>query len=154
DPIINAHTDKVITIASPFHGSPLANEAWMTKELNQDPFYCPMRLTNKLSYWIARRMYPTFEQDFHWDNFDRAIAAQENAVAAEDGEAAKTAWINPYLNEKLDHLVTYGSYFGVDESSSTMLLKALNVHQSLPKEKSVFHSLFSYHIFVCLVQAH
>lgn len=146
DPEINAHTDKVITIATPFHGSPLANPTWLKQQLKDDSVLSPVRLTNKLSYWIARKRYPSFEADFHWDNFDSAISADEYKKCNGRGE------VKGYVTAYSDKLITYGSYFGVDVDPKHQLPQALGVDETLPKEKPHFRNPFSRHFIFSLIR--
>lgn len=146
DPLINAHTDKVITIATPFHGSPLANPHWLKKQLKTTSIFSPVRMTNKISYWVARKKYPSFEADFHWDNFDNAITAEEYARNKGRGE------LRGYAAAYSEKLITYGSYFGADIDPDQTLPKALGVNDPLPKEHPRLQNPFSKHFLFSLIR--
>lgn len=146
DPVIHAHVDKVITVGTPFHGSPLASPDWLRKQLRQTSIFSPVRMTNRISYWVARRMFPSFEADFHWDNFDTAISEEEYAMAKGRG------YVQGYAAAHCDKFVTYGSYFGVDIDPDQALPKALGVHEPLPTEKPRFRNPFSRHFLFSLIR--
>jgi pimeloyl-ACP methyl ester carboxylesterase len=146
DPVINASTEKVITVATPFHGSPLANPAWLRAQLKQESIFSPVRMTHKISYWVARKKYPSFEADFHWDNFDNAISEEEYSRTNGRGE------LKGYVTAYSDKLITYGSYFGADIDPQQQLPKELGVQTPIPKESTRWRNPFSKHFLFALIR--
>lgn len=145
DPVINAHTERVITIATPFHGSPLANPDWVKEQLKEESSFSAVKMTNGLSYWIAKKKYPTFEKDFQWDNFDKALSEE----TVEPVNQLSSDFVNAYSNK----LITYGSYFGGSEVDPTgELPKALGLAKPLPKEKAHFRMPWSRHLMFTLIR--
>jgi pimeloyl-ACP methyl ester carboxylesterase len=146
DPYIMAHTEKVITIATPHHGSPLASTSWLREELKDNSLLSPVRMTSRISYLIAKAKYPTFEKDFAWDNFDGAIAG--------DQVVSDNAIMNdPVYLESLDKkLITYGSYFGTGRVVSQQLSNELGIELVTPKERSGIRNFFSKHLIFSLVR--
>lgn len=131
DEYVYTHTHTVLTIATPFHGSPLANPEWLSRQVAQDSPLSLVRLTHKLAYDITGRKYPTFREDFHWDNFDGAIPSEDYL---------KHNGPKPIVDYSLDgkkNFITYGSFFGVDESN-THLPEVLDLKRPLPEEDPKF----------------
>jgi hypothetical protein len=144
DPVINAHTERVITIATPFHGSPLANPGWVKEQLKEESSFSAVKMTNGLSYWIAKKKYPTFEADFQWDNFDKALSHQPYEHAKNPSD-----YVTAYSNK----LITYGSYFGGSEiDPNGELPKALGLEKPLPKEKVRLRMPWSRHLMFTLIR--
>jgi hypothetical protein len=144
DPVINAHTERVITIATPFHGSPLANPDWVKEELKEESSFSAVKMTNSLSYWIAKKKYPTFESDFQWDNFDKALSYQPAEQPKKPSD-----YVTAYSNK----LITYGSYFGGSEvDPNGELPKALGLEKPLPKEKTRLRMPWSRHLMFTLIR--
>jgi pimeloyl-ACP methyl ester carboxylesterase len=149
DPFINAHTEKVITVATPFHGSPLASPEWFKQQLTHDSILSPVRMTNRISYWVAKKKFPSFESDFKWDNFDQAMkepsaVGNRSQKQQQDAKAYATAYSNKFI--------TYGSYFGVDIDPDQKLPKALGIQETLPVEKPQLRNPFSKHFMFSLVR--
>ncbi len=143
---LNDRTEQVITIATPFHGSPLANPDWMRQQAKSDSIFSPVRLSMDFAYWITRRMYPSFEADFQWDNFDQAIATEEFETFNGRNE------LKGYNLEKKKNFITYGSYFGRGIDPDHILPKALGIEEPLPKEKFKLKQLFSKSFLFTLVR--
>ncbi len=144
DRFVYDHTDTVLTIATPFHGSPLANPEWLSKQVEEDSPLSLVRMTHKLAYDITGRRYPTFRQDFHWDNFDNAIPASD--YLRNNGP-------NPLVDYALDekkNFITYGSFFGVD-GHDPQLSQTLDLKQPLPQEEPKFN-LFRKNILFTLIR--
>jgi pimeloyl-ACP methyl ester carboxylesterase len=147
DPALSPHIDKVITVATPFHGTPLANPEWLRQQMRESSPISPLRMTNRVFYRIARKQFPSFEEDFRWDNFDGALLVEENMEAkAPNLPAAQDV---PVLNKKL---ITYGSYFGVGIDPKKQLTQTLEVEHPLPKERHRFRNPFSVHFFFLMVR--
>jgi pimeloyl-ACP methyl ester carboxylesterase len=135
DPRVNVK--KVITVGTPFHGSPLANPAWLHQQTRQTSVLSPVRMFMGLSYKIARKRYPSFEADFQWDNFDQAL------LTTDKGE------VNGYLMAHDPRFVTYGSFFSVDADDAQELAHSLNT--TLPRERYNLKDWFSQHFLFFLV---
>ncbi len=137
DPVIYQHTEKVITVASPFQGSPLANQTWLRKQLKENTPFSLMRLTQKLSHAIAKKMHPNFEQDFHWDQTESSTPRVHQRY---------------FALKNHNNFITYGSYFGVTPTYHEKLFQSLEVKEAPPKEPSRLKNLFSKHAVFRLVQ--
>jgi triacylglycerol esterase/lipase EstA (alpha/beta hydrolase family) len=145
DPYLDAHTDEVLAIATPFHGSPLANPQWIQEQVKTDGAFSLMRMGQKIAYKITGHLYPTFRQDFHWDNFDGAIPMAE--YIKDNGPMENTT----YTLAKKNHFVTYGSYFGMNVDPS-IIQKELGLMSPQPKEKPLLGNLFRKNFMFSLVR--
>jgi len=145
DPYLDAHTTEVLTIATPFHGSPLANPHWIQQQVKTESAFNLVRIGQKIAYRITGRKYPTFQQDFHWDNFDGAIPMAD--YVKNNGPMVQTS----YTLAKKSHFVTYGSYFGMDVDSSA-LQKELGLQGTLPKERLQMSNLFRKNVMFSLIR--
>jgi len=143
DPIANAHAEKVITIATPFHGSPLASPDWFKEQLVQDSVLSPVRISHKIAYWVAAKKHPSFIHDFQWDNFDGSIPAA-NYHPNDDA-------VNDYALEQKKNFITYGSFFGEEAAAADALTSELAIKEPLPKEKVKFKNLFRKNILFTYV---
>jgi len=135
DPYLDAHTLEVLAIATPFHGSPLANPAWIQQQVKTENAFSLVRMGQKIGYKITRHKFPTFKEDFRWDNFDGAIPMADYIKA--NGPLTKT----DYTLAKKTQFVTYGSYFGMGVDSAVMQ-KALGLKNPTPREKLSMGNLF------------
>lgn len=145
DPYVDQHTLEVLTIATPFHGSPLANPEWLDQQVNTESVFNVIRMTQKIAYKITGKLYPTFKEDFHWDNFDGAIPMKQyvrsnGPMISQDYALAHKA-----------NFITYGSYFGT-EVNSNFLTDELGLASQLPKEKLMFSNLFKKNFLFSLVR--
>lgn len=148
-PVVNDGVEKVITIATPFQGSPLANADWVSEAAQEEPLYSPVRLSHRFAYWLARKKHPSFEKDFSWkadevkplsavlhandqieENVDRAVGMV--AVAHDD----------EYDLAGKKNFIVYGSYFGQQTDPKQVLPKLLGVEKPLPKERFSPKNLF------------
>lgn len=143
DSYVDAHTDEVITLATPFHGSPLANPEWIRQQVKTDSPFSLVRIGQRIAYSITGKLYPTFKEDFHWDNFDGALPADQY----KGNSAGKT----DYALAKKEKFVTYGSYFGL-ELNPSVVPEALDVKAELPKEHLIFANLFRRNFLFSLVR--
>jgi pimeloyl-ACP methyl ester carboxylesterase len=145
DTYLNDKVKSVITIATPFHGSPLANPAWMRSQINSGSIFSIVRMGINPAYTITGRMYPDFEKDFHWDNFDGALGSILNNP--------KLA-TNPSVDYALAHkqnFITYGSFFGIDVDPN-ILKKELNLSIPIPKERASFRNVFRKNLLFSLIR--
>jgi hypothetical protein len=117
DETIREHTDRIVAIGVPFHGTPLANPAWIRAQLKEAPFYSPMRMSNRLAYWLTGKKFPTFEQDFCWDNFDGSMP--ESLIA-------KGPACSQHTTAGEEKYIVYAGFFGVKPEERAWLYQALN----------------------------
>lgn len=141
DPYIDAHTDEVITLATPFHGSPLANPEWIRQQVKTESPFSLVRIGQRIAYSITGKLYPTFKEDFHWDNFDGALPPEQ----------FKNTQSPDYALARKKKFVTYGSYFGLDVNPS-LVPEALDVKAQLPKERLIFANMFRRNFLFSLVR--
>ncbi len=137
DPVIYNQTEKVITVASPFHGSPLANQKWLGQQMKENTPFSLMRLTQGISRVFAQKKHPSFEKDFRWEEMESAhvkIPHQKFAL------------------KNHPNFIAYGSYFGVTESYHQELFDSLEVEREAPKKLSHFKNMFNRHAVFRLVQ--
>jgi triacylglycerol esterase/lipase EstA (alpha/beta hydrolase family) len=145
DPYLDQHIDEVITIATPFHGSPLANPEWIRQQVKTESPFSLLRMGQRLAYKITGRLYPSFKEDFRWDNFDGAIP--DNLYQANNKSLAPT----DYALAHKQKFVTYGSYFGI-EVDPAILENQLGIKTELPKEKLIFANLFRRNVLFSVVR--
>ena len=145
DPFVYAHTQTVLTIATPFHGSPLANPEWLKEETQQGSRLSLVRMNVDRAYDITGRRYPTFKEDFHWDNFDGAIEADR--YEKNHGKQS----VHDFALDDKKEFITYGSYFGVSNGDKIMP-EVLDLKAPLPKEEPKFN-LFKKNILFTLVRS-
>jgi hypothetical protein len=145
DAYIDAHTAEVLTIATPFHGSPLANPAWLQSQVRTESPFSLVRLGQRQAYAITRRKYPTFRQDFHWDNFDGAMPSAQLGISTPPEPQTD------YTLARKKHFTTYGSYFGL-EVDPTVLPKVLGLKEPPPREKPMLVNLFRKNFLFSLIR--
>lgn len=145
DAYLDEHTEEVLAIATPFHGSPLANPEWIQAQVKTDSPLSLVRLFQKIAYNITGRRYPSFKQDFHWDNFDGAIPAEQ--YVKNNGPSVKT----DYALAKKTNFVTYGSYFGLDVDPA-VLPRELGLKTAIPKERPMPGNLLRKNFLFSLVR--
>lgn len=143
DSYVDAHTDEVITLATPFHGSPLANPEWIRQQVKTDSPFSLVRIGQRIAYSITGKLYPTFKEDFHWDNFDGALPASQYK--------GKGAGETDYALARKEKFVTYGSYFGL-ELNPAIVPEALDVSAELPKERLILANMFRRNALFSLVR--
>lgn len=143
DAAVNAHAEKVITIATPFHGSPLASPDWFKEQIVQDSVLSPVRISHKFAYWVAAKKHPTFIHDFQWDNFDGSIPAA-NYHPNDDA-------VSDYALEQKKNFITYGSFFGEEASAANALTSELSIKEPLPKETTKLKNIFRKNILFTYV---
>lgn len=126
DPALSPVLDQVITIGTPFHGTPLANPAWIRDQLKQESLLSPLRMTNRLVYHLVRKKFPNFESDYAWDNFDGSMPQQIKAT-----KPCQRQKLDASLNSKL---ITYSSFFAAEQPALKALKQtlALDHHLSSP----------------------
>lgn len=135
DTYLDAHTEEVLTIATPFHGSPLANPEWIARQVKSESPLNLARLARAVAYRITGRKYPTFREDFQWDNFDGALPRRE--LKTPHREALPDA----YTLASKANFTTYGSYFGT-AIDPEFLPQQLNLDKSLPQERLMPGNVF------------
>ncbi len=145
DPYLDHHTDEVITIATPFHGSPLANPDWVRRQVKTESRLSLVRMGQRLAYGITKKLYPSFKEDFHWDNFDGALPAEQLA------QSATAISSKDYALANKKRFVTYGSYFGLEVDPALIAEKLDNTAQT-PKEKVLVGNLFRRNVLFSVVR--
>jgi triacylglycerol esterase/lipase EstA (alpha/beta hydrolase family) len=145
DAYLDEHTDEVLTIATPFHGSPLANPEWIGQQVKTESAFSLVRMGQKIAYKITGHMYPTFRQDFHWDNFDGAIPMDQ--YVKNNGPVVTT----DYALAKKRNFVTYGSYFGT-EVDATVMTQELGLKNPPPKDHPSVGNLFRKNFLFSLIR--
>lgn len=145
DAYLDEHTDEVLTIATPFHGSPLANPEWIGQQVKTESALSLVRMGQKIAYKITGHMYPTFRQDFHWDNFDGAIPMDQ--YVKNNGPMVTTN----YALAKKPNFVTYGSYFGTEVDASVMT-QELGLKNPPPKDHANLGNLFRKNFLFSLIR--
>lgn len=145
DPYIYDHTLEVLAIATPFHGSPLANPEWVQQQVRTEPLFSVIRMTQRLAYKITGKLYPSFKEDFHWDNFDGAIPMKQ--YVRNNGPMMQ----QEYALARKPNFITYGSYFGVDVDASYIKEK-LELTVDPPRERLMFSNLFKKNFLFSMVR--
>ena len=145
DAYLDAHTTEVLAIATPFHGSPLANPHWIQQQVKTENAFNPVRIGQRIAYKITGHKYPTFAQDFHWDNFDGAIPAAD--YLKNNGPSVQTS----YALAKKTNFITYGSYFGT-EVDPGIIQKELGLLVPQPKDRPQFSNLFRRNFLFSMVR--
>lgn len=135
DPAVRQTTDRVITLGTPFHGTPLANRYWMKRQVKNGSLFNPLRYTLSLTYGVVENKFPHFMADYCWDNVDLGLDTKNDENPG--FQCRKTD--RPQFNTA--RFITYGSFFDVDEAAQDYLLQQLDDSIDLPREESV--SLFS-----------
>ena len=70
---INADVEKVITLGTMFHGSPLFDFDWLRYSIIKNHSVPWVRGDLALSYKLYFRLHPNLLEDFRWDNSDHSI---------------------------------------------------------------------------------
>ncbi|MEB3285984.1 MAG: hypothetical protein VKJ04_00620 [Vampirovibrionales bacterium] len=130
---VNRNVAQVITIATPFHGSPLASREWFCDQLEQGSVFDPIRISRKIAYWVAQKKHPYFEDDFHWDNID-------NIIGDRDAAPAQTPAPKRYALESKTNFITYGSFFGTPNAVDQQMVNSLSLKIPIPVEKIKLHT--------------
>jgi hypothetical protein len=136
---------EVLAIATPFHGSPLANPEWLEQQTKTESPLNLVRMTQRLVYKITGNKYPTFREDFHWDNFDGAIPMDQYVKS--NGPMV----LKDYALARKKNFVTYGSYFGL-EVDSNALARELELKKAPPKEQPMFGNLFKKNFLFSMIR--
>ncbi len=145
DPYLDEHTLEVLAIATPFHGSPLANPEWLEQQTKTESPLSLVRMTRRLVYKITGNKYPTFREDFRWDNFDGAIPADQYVKSNGPME------LKDYALARKKNFVTYGSYFGLEVDSSA-LARELELKKAPPREQPMFGNLFKKNFLFSMIR--
>lgn len=144
DSYLNDHATEVLTIATPFHGSPLANPEWLQSQVKSESPFSLVRIGVKQAYAITNRKYPTFREDFHWDNFDGSLPL--NAISKGQPNAEPD-----YALAHKKNFIAYGSYFG-SEVDPAVLPQVLGLKNAPPSERAMFLNLFRKNLLFSLIR--
>lgn len=71
DPRVDKCVDKVVAMATPFHGSPLFSSDWFVHSIYKNKFHPLSRVVDNLDYRIYFSLHPAYQKELRWDNFDR-----------------------------------------------------------------------------------
>lgn len=73
DPIFDKKIKQVITMGTPFHGSPLFSSNWMEYSMLKN-YHSPLsRIDTAIPYRLYFNRHKNLLSDLHWDNADRFI---------------------------------------------------------------------------------
>lgn len=137
---VDRAVEQVITVATPFHGSPLAHPSWM--EAPEKPK--AVQFVYDFAYRLAEKRHPSFRTDFEWDFYPDRIRALADLKASP--ELANTPALqseNPdYLLEDKKRFITYASYFKADDEEQKVLAEELDYNKPMPKHKKRVLNLF------------
>jgi hypothetical protein len=73
DPNVDKSISKVISMGSPFHGSPLFNESWIFYSSFKHHKFLITRLDRYLAYGAYFKYHPNLLKDYYWDNYDEEV---------------------------------------------------------------------------------
>ena len=73
DPNVEKAVRLVLTLATPFHGSPLFTNAWMQYSLYKGTQWIGTRVRSYVAYRIYFSMHSNLSDDLFWDNVDGRI---------------------------------------------------------------------------------
>jgi hypothetical protein len=72
DSSVDAAVSRLITLGTPFHGTPLFSRDWMMYSFLKR-HYGPARFARSLAYQVYFRLHPNLLSDYYWDNYDRQM---------------------------------------------------------------------------------
>jgi len=134
-PVITGHVDRIITLAAPFHGTPLADPPWI---LAEHPAWTPSGIADRFVYRTARKMFPTFAHDYGWDNFDGVLPP------ADAGSESISVSVRPASPQWM----TYGSFFSTNPDAQIWLARQMGLPAAFleaPKPLRRPHGLLNKH---------
>ncbi len=73
DPAVDKSITKLITLGSPFHGSPLFSEDWMQYSIFKHYKWPHSCIDRSISYSFYFNLHPNLVEDFYWDDCDRQV---------------------------------------------------------------------------------
>lgn len=88
DPLVDLSVAKLITLGSPFHGTPLLSRDWMRYSLLSHHAW-PVRLVRSAAFSVFFKRNSYLLQNYYWDNFDGqepTIGAHEAGLHSRVGE--------------------------------------------------------------------
>jgi len=130
DPVVSHYTQTVVTIGTPFHGTPLATPQWMREVAKNMPTLSLFRLFLGTAYAKTQRELPNFNKDYCWDNVDRAMPPQVRSEC----DAPKE--LGPYEYP----FITYASFFNADYQEEAFLKDLLGLPDTMMLKPEANHS--------------
>ena len=120
DPMVDPSVVRLITLGSPFHGSPLFNRDWIIPSLMAHHSW-PVRIARGAAFGAFFKRNDYLLKNYHWDNFDGQEPSQSNDQAGGDGEdVAALPPSKPPLGataaEPGDKVIAYAGYIDNDKT--------------------------------------
>lgn len=127
---VNQKINRVVTIGTPFHGTPLADPDWLKARFESGGFLGLKKLPTKMAYSVTENKFPYFQSDFCWDNFDDALPSallveQEGMCPHRHPDNGMTRLKQARIKAVSDKFITYSSFFGKDEDIPQDLLTSV-----------------------------
>ncbi len=73
NPIVSSTVDTVLTMGTPFHGSPLFSQEWFESSLDRHPLFPISKNFHALGYRLYFKGHANYLADLKWDNLDSLI---------------------------------------------------------------------------------
>ncbi len=73
DPQVEAAVDNVITLGTPFHGSPLFSADWFQYSLYKSKYLPFFRTLDSIDYRVYFNWHKSYQQDLKWDDADDLV---------------------------------------------------------------------------------
>ena len=144
DPLVDQSVTKLITLGSPFHGSPLFSRDWIIPSLLAHHAW-PVRVARSTAFGIFFKRNSYLLQNYDWDNFDGqepSIGADPSGVHIQVTGAAVEPKMPPTgdcATEPGDKVIAYAGYIENDRTEKVVNKKKLPV---LSKLASLFGTTF------------
>ena len=123
DPVFVQHVDRVISIATPFHGTPLTARAWISSKMWR---LSPMRAYYRGVYGVVHHVFHDYVQDYAWDNFDGELPGNRQVKGVKAGQPAVQ-----YIPVDLirTHWILYAGFSSRTRQSRNWLAGQLGISQ-------------------------
>ena len=73
DKKIDQAVRQILTLGTPFHGSPLFNDQWLQYSVYKNLAMPLTRVDHSIDFKVYFHRNPCLQKDFYWDNLDHAI---------------------------------------------------------------------------------